>query len=154
MNSLDGVCLAMTHGRKSFLLIYVASVSPTLSRLNVERPFGTNTSRHSYVSGTSRGRPSIVTSLSNDGSDGLSRRSQPVSPAHERNEEYFRGPRTSGVGDRAVAWRSRGRATTMLRTASDGADVALEEGGMEWEVVNPHGTGKGRSSLHRPLIRR
>lgn len=42
----------------------------------------------------------------------------------------------------------------MLRTASDGADVALEEGGMEWEVVNPHGTGKGRAISDRPLVRR
>jgi len=31
----------------------------------------------------------------------------------------------------------------MLRTSSDGADVVVEEGGLEWEVVNPHGTGKG-----------
>nr|XP_018265333.1 uncharacterized protein I303_01697 [Kwoniella dejecticola CBS 10117]OBR87491.1 hypothetical protein I303_01697 [Kwoniella dejecticola CBS 10117] len=46
------------------------------------------------------------------------------------------------ASDRAVAWRERGRATTMLRTASDGADVVVEETGMEWEVTNPHGTGK------------
>lgn len=32
----------------------------------------------------------------------------------------------------------------MLRTASDGADVAVEEGGNEWEVINPHGTGRGQ----------
>jgi len=32
----------------------------------------------------------------------------------------------------------------MLRTSSDGADVLLEEGELEWEVVNPHGTAKGR----------
>lgn len=31
----------------------------------------------------------------------------------------------------------------LLRTASDGADVTAEEGGLEWEVRNPHGTGKG-----------
>lgn len=30
----------------------------------------------------------------------------------------------------------------MLRTASDGADVVVEENGLEWEVVNPHGVGK------------
>ncbi|WVF69686.1 hypothetical protein IAT40_004465 [Kwoniella sp. CBS 6097] len=44
--------------------------------------------------------------------------------------------------DRALAWRNRGRNTTMLRTSSDGADVVVEETGMEWEVTNPHGTGK------------
>lgn len=60
-----------------------------------------------------------------------------------------------GVTDRAVAWRSRGRATTMLRTSSDGADVTIEEGGMEWEVLNPHGTGKGHHGDEaKPLIRR
>jgi hypothetical protein len=43
----------------------------------------------------------------------------------------------------------------MLRTASDGADVALDEGGMEWDVLNPHGTGKGRvERADRPLVRR
>lgn len=35
----------------------------------------------------------------------------------------------------------------MLRTCSDGADVVLEEGGMEWEVVEPHGTSKGRGEV-------
>lgn len=30
----------------------------------------------------------------------------------------------------------------MLRTASDGADVIIGDGGQEWEVANPHGTGK------------
>lgn len=32
----------------------------------------------------------------------------------------------------------------MLRTSSDGADVVIEEGGMEWEIVEPHGTGRGQ----------
>lgn len=49
-------------------------------------------------------------------------------------------PRTAP--ERALAWRERGRATTMLRTASDGADVMVEEGGMEWDVLEPHGTGR------------
>jgi len=126
--------------------------SSATSRLNVERPFGTSTSRQSYLSATSRGRPSIITSLSNDGSDGHSGRSyRPVSPFDDRSEEHHG---RLGLGDRAVAWRSRGRATAMLRTSSDGADVVLEEGGMEWEVVNPHGTGKGRAEDHRPIVRR
>lgn len=42
----------------------------------------------------------------------------------------------------------------MLRTSSDGADVVLEEGGMEWEVVNPHGTSKGRDANEKVLVRR
>ena len=32
----------------------------------------------------------------------------------------------------------------MLRTSSDGADVSVEENGMEWEVLQGHGTGKGQ----------
>jgi hypothetical protein len=32
----------------------------------------------------------------------------------------------------------------MLRSSSAGADVAIDEGGMEWEVLEPHGTGKGQ----------
>ena len=32
----------------------------------------------------------------------------------------------------------------MLRTASQGADVREDEAGNEWEVVEPHGTGKGQ----------
>jgi hypothetical protein len=50
---------------------------------------------------------------------------------------------SSEIGARAEAWRERGRATAMLRTSSDGADVVIEEGGLEWEVINPHGTSKG-----------
>jgi hypothetical protein len=39
----------------------------------------------------------------------------------------------------------------MLRTASDGADVVVEEGGNEWEVLNPHGTAKGQHDDWAPL---
>jgi len=45
----------------------------------------------------------------------------------------------------------------MLRTSSDGADVLLEEGELEWEVINPHGTAKGREGVEKsetPLVRR
>lgn len=38
----------------------------------------------------------------------------------------------------------------MLRTSSDGADVAVEENGNEWEVIRGHGTGKGQ---HRTLAK-
>jgi len=41
-------------------------------------------------------------------------------------------------------WRSRGTAVAMLRTSSTGADVRPDETGNEWEVVEPHGTGKGQ----------
>ncbi|WVQ75907.1 hypothetical protein IAR50_005542 [Cryptococcus sp. DSM 104548] len=52
------------------------------------------------------------------------------------------GAGTSQVSDRAVAWRNKGRATVMLRSCSDGADVVLDDSGMEWEVTNPRGTGR------------
>lgn len=42
----------------------------------------------------------------------------------------------------------------MLRTSSDGADVAIEENGLEWEVINPHGTGKGQHERPKPEIQR
>ena len=47
----------------------------------------------------------------------------------------------------------------MLRTSSDGADVAVEENGLEWEVLNPHGTSKGQHPAamdpeERALLRR
>jgi hypothetical protein len=133
-------------------VLTAASYSSATSRLNVEKSHGTTTSRQSYVSATSRGRPSIITSLSNDGSDGHSGRSfPPTSPLDDRSEDHHG---RLGPGDRALAWRSRGRTTAMLRTSSDGADVVLEEGGMEWEVVNPHGTGKGRAEDQRPIVRR
>lgn len=67
-------------------------------------------------------RPSLVTNGSSD------------------HMEFLRSPQNPS--ERAVAWRDRGKATAMLRTASDGADVVVEEGGLEWEVVNPHGRGK------------
>ncbi len=69
-----------------------------------------------------------------------------ISGAQFRND--FDSPGDQGMVDRAIAWRERGRATTMLRTASDGADVILEDEGLEWEVVEGHGTGKG----HREKI--
>jgi hypothetical protein len=47
-------------------------------------------------------------------------------------------------GQRALAWRNQGKATAMLRTSSDGADVSVEENGLEWEVIQGHGTGKGQ----------
>lgn len=33
---------------------------------------------------------------------------------------------------------------SMLRTASDGADVEVQNDGNEWDVLNPHGTGRGQ----------
>lgn len=42
----------------------------------------------------------------------------------------------------------------MLRSSSDGADVALDETGMEWEVQNPHGTGKREEEAVKPMMRR
>jgi hypothetical protein len=41
-------------------------------------------------------------------------------------------------------WRERGTAVAMLRTSSTGADVRPDETGNEWEVIEPHGTGKGQ----------
>ncbi|WVQ98166.1 hypothetical protein IAU59_005288 [Kwoniella sp. CBS 9459] len=82
----------------------------------------------------------------------------PITPQQQVSSRIggaYTGPRTRTVSgpqarpptdrspsDRALAWRNRGRNTTMLRTSSDGADVVIEETGMEWEVTNPHGTGK------------
>ena len=60
--------------------------------------------------------------------------------------------RSAPANERAMAWRNMGRATTMLRTSSDGADVTVEENGMEWEVINPHGTGKGRRAVDREKL--
>ncbi|OCF33863.1 hypothetical protein I316_04575 [Kwoniella heveanensis BCC8398] len=117
-------------------------------------------------------RPSIVTQLSGNESDLWSRASlKGLSPTEERSDldyppghpygtyphsltpsQHLRARTVSGpesrpsmdrsASDRALAWRNRGRNTTMLRTSSDGADVVVEETGMEWEVTNPHGTGK------------
>lgn len=42
----------------------------------------------------------------------------------------------------------------MLRSSSDGADVALDETGMEWEVRNPHGTGKREEEAIKLVVRR
>lgn len=39
----------------------------------------------------------------------------------------------------------------MLRTASDGADVVVADGGHEWSVSNPHGTGKREDSDGRSI---
>jgi len=46
-------------------------------------------------------------------------------------------------------WRERGTAVAMLRTSSTGADVRPDETGNEWEVVEPHGTGKGQRDVNR-----
>jgi hypothetical protein len=52
-------------------------------------------------------------------------------------------------------WRERGTAVAMLRTSSTGADVRPDETGNEWEVVEPHGTGKGqRDVVVRKEVRR
>ncbi|ODN79552.1 hypothetical protein L202_03507 [Cryptococcus amylolentus CBS 6039] len=65
------------------------------------------------------------------------------------------GAGTSQVSDRAVAWRNKGRSTVMLRSSSDGADVVLDDSGMEWEVMNPRGTGKrGDGDLFASTMRR
>ena len=95
-------------------------------------------------------RPSIITKLSSDLSDVASRRSLWETSVEHRSikDERVEGPRSSltarTVSDRALAWQDRGLATPMLRTASDGADVAIEENGMEWQVINPRGTCKGQ----------
>ncbi|WRT64661.1 uncharacterized protein IL334_001595 [Kwoniella shivajii] len=105
-------------------------------------------------------RPSIVTQLSGNESDIWSRGSLAAgfSPTEEKTDPEYpvNGHSPDGIhpkplmnrtpSDRALAWRNRGRVTTMLRTASDGADVVVEETGMEWEVTNPHGTGKREAS--------
>ncbi|WVO23894.1 uncharacterized protein IAS62_005251 [Cryptococcus decagattii] len=61
-------------------------------------------------------------------------------------------PKTAS--ERAIAWRNKGRSTVMLRSSSDGADVALDETGMEWEVRNPHGTGKREEEAVKLVVRR
>ncbi|XAO24672.1 hypothetical protein I312_103478 [Cryptococcus bacillisporus CA1280] len=58
------------------------------------------------------------------------------------------------ASERAIAWRNKGRSTVMLRSSSDGADVALDETGMEWEVRNPHGTGKREEEAVKLVVRR
>ncbi|KAL0243554.1 hypothetical protein I308_105520 [Cryptococcus tetragattii IND107] len=58
------------------------------------------------------------------------------------------------ASERAIAWRNKGRSTVMLRSSSDGADVALDETGMEWEVRNPHGTGKREGEAAKLVARR
>lgn len=40
------------------------------------------------------------------------------------------------------------RRVMMLRTASDGADVVADHGGLEWAVANGHGTGKRLDADH------
>lgn len=72
---------------------------------------------------------------------------------HSNGHGHGNGNGTSEVdlsmlnpGERAMAWHNQGKATAMLRTSSDGADVSLEENGIEWEVIEGHGTGKGRPS--------
>ncbi|WWD07525.1 hypothetical protein V865_005626 [Kwoniella europaea PYCC6329] len=147
-----------------------ASPSPSTSTRPLDRSWNTS-SRPSFLTATSRAqskRPSIITQVSGNESDIWSRASLAagLSPTDERSDMEFSN-RNSPVGghsrtpsgqlasngdtrpaiirtlsDRALAWRNRGRATAMLRTASDGADVCIEETGMEWEVMNPHGTGK------------
>ncbi|WVW78303.1 hypothetical protein I302_100257 [Kwoniella bestiolae CBS 10118] len=146
-----------------------ASPSPSTSTRPLDRSWNTS-SRPSFLTATSRPqskRPSIVTQISGNESDIWSRASLAatgLSPTEERSDMDYSN-RHSPVGghsrtpsgqltsngrpaiartpsDRALAWRNRGRATAMLRTASDGADVCIEETGMEWEIMNPHGTGK------------
>lgn len=119
--------------------------------------------RPSFLTAASRvtsKRPSIITTFSN-GSD----RSVPLSrftsnDPDRRNSLFVDEPdalyspsfdQTKASGglkgkntfERALAYRDSGRQIAMVRTASDGADVAIEEDGNEWEVLNPHGTGKG-----------
>ncbi|WWC86774.1 uncharacterized protein L201_001653 [Kwoniella dendrophila CBS 6074] len=141
-----------------------ASPSPSTSYKPLDRSLNTS-SRPSFLTAGSKAqskRPSIVTQISGNDSDIWSRTSLAagLSPTEERSDfEYSPGgghsrtPSGQSVpngrpsiartpSDRAIAWRNRGRATTMLRTASDGADVTIEETGMEWEVTNPHGTGR------------
>lgn len=125
----------------------LGSFSASVSRLNVDHPYGTTSSRQSDLSAVSKlgtKRPSIITSVSNDGSDyhsNLSHRTNSPVDGWQPADEALARP---GSSVRALAWRDRGRATAMLRTCSDGADVVLEEDGLEWEVINPHGTGAGR----------
>ncbi|GFZ47816.1 hypothetical protein JCM24511_05563 [Saitozyma sp. JCM 24511] len=143
------------------------SPSPSFSNHNNRNGTGTGTGsiRAPFLGAASRAstkRPSIITSLSNEGSDAASRslRGSSVdlmrrSPLEERweaarpSDGRQRPVRT--VSERAAVWHDRGRATTMLRTASDGADVVIEEGGNEWEVLNPHGTAKGQHDDWAPL---
>ena len=139
------------------LIVVIDTLNPSISRLHVDRPYGASASRHSFHSAASQTRPSITTNVSYDGSDVISRRSYLFSLPDDRWDGERDGERDrGGMSDRAVAWLNRGRATAMLRTSSDGADVILEEGGMEWEIVNPHGTGKGQreSEGEKAIVRR
>ncbi len=125
--------------------------SPYGSHLTVDRSFEASGSRGSFLSATSHGRPRINTSLSHD-SDGQSRYSltRTGSPGDDRSVYTSR----LVADERALVWRDRGRATAMLRTCSDGADVVVEDNGLEWEVINPHGTAKGRREEHEKPVQR
>ncbi|KAK8847532.1 hypothetical protein IAR55_005390 [Kwoniella newhampshirensis] len=150
-----------------------ASPSPSASTRHLHQPMaGFNTTRASFLTANPRAdskRLSIITNPSGNDSDVWSRHSYRVnrSPGDEvtdqDHEVGHRGDRreahstTAGTtSDRATIWRVRGRAPKMLRTASDGADVIVEENGMEWEVTNPHGTGKrdGHGELKQILVAR
>ncbi len=129
------------------------SPSPTASHRHLEPHFGSNSTRMSLRPSSSRPtsiRPSLFTNMSNEDSGGKPRhglRAWSLDP-RASIEDRWDADRASFMAapatERAVAWRERGRATAMLRTSSDGADVAIEENGMEWEVLTPHGTGKGQ----------
>jgi hypothetical protein len=143
----------------------LASPSP-MDQRNLELPNGTAGSRRSYWSGNSLGskRPSIVTAnLSSDHLNALGQVNGGVNGNHEHVFGMGTVPGAGGLersrsaksaSERAVAWRDRGKATAMLRTASDGADVVIEENGLEWEVVNPHGVGKRDAPVDFQLRRR
>ncbi|KAL7419395.1 hypothetical protein Q5752_006233 [Cryptotrichosporon argae] len=81
-------------------------------------------------------RPTIVTSLSEDGSEGSYRSCR---------EEDWRSQRSAvSVG--------RERRQRILSTASDSADVEVGADGMEWTVVGPVGTGKGQPGATAPRV--
>ncbi|WWD21623.1 hypothetical protein CI109_106109 [Kwoniella shandongensis] len=129
-----------------------ASPSPSASTHHLSQPMGSfNTTRVSFLSATSRAnskRLSIITDPSGNDSDVWSRHS--YNPSRSPVDEVADHTRDPGMGlllgrrssDRAMIWQTKGRAPKMLRTSSDGADVVVEENGLEWEVTNPHGTGK------------
>lgn len=145
-------------------LVLISQVSPTPSGHQHLSAPGASVSTNK----TSRSRPIINTNLSHDSlvstspTTVMNRLPQSAPPDGSpfngvgNGNGHGNGHGTSEVdlsmlnpGERAMAWHNQGKATAMLRTSSDGADVTMEERGIEWEVIEGHGTGKGQRQHHR-----
>ena len=131
-----------------------ASKHQSPSKLYVDRSYGSSSTRQSITTKSRAGskRLSVLTSFSMDSEPSLLRQSS----YDDRTENGHAIAYSERPADsiRALSLSQMEKSRMMLRTTSDGADVILDDGALEWTVVNPHGVFKGQKPVSEERLAR